>query len=218
MTFYTHGIGHLGQDAEISKTKNGGYWVRFSVGTNTTTSQGQQLTNWIRCSDFRKSNTNLAKYLVKGKQVFVRGTLESSKGDNGVTYLTTKVDEIQLLGGGEQGKVNPNWTALFGGGSQTPPSQSFTSQNKVYFVGDANTQLPLSQLAGKLTPETQVWTAGMASWLPASQVPELSHLFMAPPPQTPPPQGPPSQTPPSQGSTSQGSTSKAPEADEDNPF
>ena len=185
MTFYTQGIGHLGQDAEISKTKNG-YWVRFSVASNTATSQGQQLTNWVRCSDFRKSNTNLAKYLVKGKQVFVRGTLESSKGTNGVQYTTCTINEIELLGGGEQGSINPNWTALFGGGSQTPPSQSPPSQEKIYFVGDASTQLPLSQLAGRVTPETQVWTVGMASWLPASQAPELSHLFMAPPPQTPP--------------------------------
>lgn len=188
MTFYTQGIGHLGQDAEISKTKNG-YWVRFSVASNTVTSSGQQITNWIRCSDFRKSNTNLAKYLVKGKQVFVRGTLESSKGENGVQYTTCMVSEVELLGGG-QGAVNPDWTALFTQ-TQTPPSQSPPSQEKVYFVGDANTQLPLSQLAGKVQADTQIWTNGMASWLPASQVPELSHLFMAPPPQGPPPQTPP---------------------------
>jgi len=191
MTFYTQGIGHLGQDAEISKTKNG-YWVRFSVASNTVTSQGQQLTNWVRCSDFRKSNTNLAKYLVKGKQVFVRATLESSKGTNGVKYTTCTINEIELLGGGEQGAINPNWTALFEGGSQTPPPQAPTSsQEKIFYIGDANTQLPLSQLAGKVSPNTQVWTNGMSGWLVAGKVPELSHLFVTPPPQEPPPQTPP---------------------------
>tara|TARA_S200000501_G_C20855780_1_gene757688 strand:- start:209 stop:799 length:591 start_codon:yes stop_codon:yes gene_type:complete len=189
MAINAYGVGHLGQDAEISKTKNG-YWVRFSIASNTTTSQGQQLTNWVRCSDFRKSNTNLAKYLVKGKQVFVRGTLESSKATSGVQYTTCMVNEIVLLGGGEQGAVNPNWTALFGDDSQTPPSQTPTSQEKIFFIGDANTQLPASQLTGKVQADTQVWTNGMASWLPASQVPELSHLFVTPPPQGPPPQTP----------------------------
>lgn len=187
MAINAYGVGHLGQDAEISKTKNG-YWVRFSIASNTVTSNGQQLTNWVRCSDFRKSNTNLAKWLVKGKQVFVRGTLESSKGTNGVQYTTLMVNEIELLGGGEQGAVNPNWTALFGGGNQTPPPQS---QERIFYIGDANTQLPLSELAGKVQPETQVWSAGMANWAPASQVPELAHLFVAPPPQGPPPQTPP---------------------------
>lgn len=209
MAINAYGVGHLGQDAEISKTKNG-YWVRFSIATNTVTSSGQELTNWVRCSDFRKSNTNLAKWLVKGKQVFVRGTLESSKGTNGVQYTTCMVNEIELLGGGKQGAVNPNWTALFGGGNQTPPSQTPPSQDKIFFVGDANTQLPLSQLTGKVTPETQVWTVGMASWLPASQVPELSHLFMAPPPQGPPPQQPPAQNPPPPSSDD--------EINDENPF
>jgi len=45
---------------------------------------------------------------------------------------------------------------------------------------------------GQLTPLSMVWRNGMASWLPASQVPELAMLFAPPvgampPPLTPPP-------------------------------
>jgi membrane protease subunit (stomatin/prohibitin family) len=41
--------------------------------------------------------------------------------------------------------------------------------------------------SGQLTPQTMVWKAGLANWIPASQAPELAGLF----PQTPPPIAPP---------------------------
>ena len=42
---------------------------------------------------------------------------------------------------------------------------------------------------GQITPETLVWSQGMAAWTPAIQVPQLAELFAAPPP--PPPVAPP---------------------------
>ncbi len=49
--------------------------------------------------------------------------------------------------------------------------------------------------AGGLTPATLVWTAGMAGWLPAGQVPPLAGMLAAggppPPPPPPPPAAPP---------------------------
>ena len=43
------------------------------------------------------------------------------------------------------------------------------------------------------TPDSQVWTAGMAGWAPANTVPALQTLFAAPPPlpTEPPPTPPP---------------------------
>lgn len=56
-----------------------------------------------------------------------------------------------------------------------------------YFIVENNKQagpFSLEQLAAKgITPETNVWTDGMANWTPASQVSELQFLFA---PQTPP--------------------------------
>ena len=52
----------------------------------------------------------------------------------------------------------------------------------------------------QITPETMVWKAGMESWMPAGQVPELKALFapvQAPPP--PPPAGQPPPPPPPMG-------------------
>ena len=39
---------------------------------------------------------------------------------------------------------------------------------------------------GNLTPETMVWSAGMAQWLPAAQVPALASAFSQVPPPPPP--------------------------------
>lgn len=42
--------------------------------------------------------------------------------------------------------------------------------------------------SGQLTPQSLVWKAGLANWIPASQAPELAGLFQqTPPPLTPPP-------------------------------
>jgi hypothetical protein len=43
--------------------------------------------------------------------------------------------------------------------------------------------------AGRLLPTTMVWSAGMAAWVEAQQVPALAGLF-APPPPIPPPSPP----------------------------
>lgn len=50
-------------------------------------------------------------------------------------------------------------------------------------------QLSAGAAAGDLTPESLVWTNGMAGWLPAAQVPQLSSLFAASTPPPPPPPG-----------------------------
>lgn len=53
------------------------------------------------------------------------------------------------------------------------------------------------QLAsGQFTPESMVWSAGMANWLPASQVQALAGLFLATPPPPPPPPPPEGMPPP----------------------
>ena len=52
-------------------------------------------------------------------------------------------------------------------------------------------QLAQGATSGQLTPQTMVWSAGMANWVPAGQVPELMALFggSATPPPPPPPVG-----------------------------
>jgi len=46
-------------------------------------------------------------------------------------------------------------------------------------------QLTEAVVAGRLRPDSLVWTSGMTGWLPASQVPQLASLFGAMPPPVP---------------------------------
>lgn len=54
-------------------------------------------------------------------------------------------------------------------------------------------QLQDAAMNGRMTGQSLVWSAGMAGWTPAAQVPALAHIFAAPPPLPPaaPPPGPP---------------------------
>jgi len=50
-------------------------------------------------------------------------------------------------------------------------------------------QIAQAIATGRVRPETLVWTAGMATWTAASQVPQLAALFRAAPPPPPRPTG-----------------------------
>lgn len=74
---------------------------------------------------------------------------------------------------------------------QTPPPLVQDAQTFHVAVNGASTgPFPMDQLrqmvgSGQLTPESLVWSAGMAGWTPANQVPALQGLFVAPPPVPP---------------------------------
>jgi len=54
-------------------------------------------------------------------------------------------------------------------------------------------QLQDAAMNGRMTGQSLVWSAGMAGWTSAAQVPALAHIFAVPPPLPPaaPPPGPP---------------------------
>ena len=93
--------GNLAADAEVEavgdKTR-----MRFRVAVN---GYGEK-TYWVSCVSWRPGlNDSLAKYLVKGKQVSIVGSLETyvrEIGDQKVTVTGVNVDTIKLLGGGER--------------------------------------------------------------------------------------------------------------------
>ncbi len=72
--------------------------------------------------------------------------------------------------------------------SMTPPPPP-TSNYMLYVNGAQSGPFNLAQLqqlaqTGQFTPQTYVWKQGMANWLPAEQIAELSGIFVQ---QTPPP-------------------------------
>ena len=71
-----------------------------------------------------------------------------------------------------------------------PPPVPVSAGFHVAIGGDTQGPFPVGQLSEKITPETLVWSQGMAAWTPAAQVPQLAGLFSTPPPPPPPPPPP----------------------------
>lgn len=99
-------IGHLGRDAETKFTPSQVAVTRFSVATNRRwkdqqTGEWKEETDWANIVLWRQEN--LANYLVKGKQVYVEGRLQTRSYDDKdgkKVYMTEVVaDDVILLGG-----------------------------------------------------------------------------------------------------------------------
>ena len=99
-------IGHLGRDAETKFTPSQVAVTRFSVATNRRwkdqqTGEWKEETDWANVVLWRQEN--LANYLVKGKQVYVEGRLQTRSYDDKdgkKVYMTEVVaDDVILLGG-----------------------------------------------------------------------------------------------------------------------
>ena len=105
-------LGHLGKDAETKFTPSGVARSNFTIATNRrwkdqATGEWKEITDWHNVVLWRSEN--LANYLLKGKQVYVEGRLESRSWEDKEgqkKYITEVVaDDLVLLGGrgGEAG-------------------------------------------------------------------------------------------------------------------
>lgn len=100
-------LGHLGKDAETKFTPNGVARSSFTIATNRRW-KDQQSGEWKDVTDWHNvvlwRSENVANYLLKGKQVYIEGRLESRSWEDKEgqkKYITEVVcDELILLGGG----------------------------------------------------------------------------------------------------------------------
>jgi len=104
-------IGNLGRDAETKFTPSGVAATRFSVATSRRwkdkeSEEWKEDTNWTNVLLWRAEN--LANYLLKGKQVYVEGRLQTRSYDDkdGKKVYATEViaEEVVLLGGQAEGQ------------------------------------------------------------------------------------------------------------------
>ena len=104
-------IGNLGRDAETKFTPSGVAATRFSVATSRRwkdkeSDEWKEDTNWTNVVLWRAEN--LASYLLKGKQVYVEGRLQTRSYDDkdGKKVYATEViaEEVVLLGGQAEGQ------------------------------------------------------------------------------------------------------------------
>jgi len=105
-------LGHIGKDAETKFTPSGISVSKFSLATNRR-SKDQQTGEWKDVTDWHNivmwRTENVANYLLKGKQIFLEGRLESRSWEDkeGQKRYTTEVicegASVILLGGGGRG-------------------------------------------------------------------------------------------------------------------
>lgn len=101
-------IGHLGRDAELRYTPGGAAVATINMATtdvwNDKQGARQERTEWHRVVVWGKLAESLGEYLLKGKQVYVAGKLQTRKWTDkeGTERFTTEIraDKIVLLGGG----------------------------------------------------------------------------------------------------------------------
>ena len=99
-------IGRLGQDAELKTTPNGASYLVFSLATSETwkdkaTGEKKEKTEWQRCKLWGDRAKSLAQYMVKGKEFFVEGSLETTSFEkDGVKKFVTdvKVSDVRFVG------------------------------------------------------------------------------------------------------------------------
>ena len=122
-------IGNLGKDAELRHTPGGSAVANFSIATTEKwtdkgTGQQQERTEWHRVNLWGKVAEALSQCLVKGKQVFVEGSIHTRKWedrDGNERYSTeVKARNVVLLGGGGRQQ---------GGAQQPGPAPELTEDD-----------------------------------------------------------------------------------------
>ena len=101
-------VGNLGRDAELRYTPGGAAVATLNMATtevwNDKAGQRQEKTEWHRVVLWGKQAESLTEYLIKGKQVYVEGRLQTRQWDDkdGNKRYTTEIrgDRVVLLGGG----------------------------------------------------------------------------------------------------------------------
>ena len=100
-------IGNLGRDIELRYTSGGTAVATLNMATtdfwNDKSGQRQEKTEWHRVVLWGKTAESLAEYLLKGRQIYVEGRLQTRQWDDkdGNKRYTTEVraDRVVLLGG-----------------------------------------------------------------------------------------------------------------------
>ena len=120
-------VGNLGGDC-IVKEVNGKNVINFNVAHTEKFKDAQgslkEKTTWVNCA-YWTDRTAVAQYLKRGKMVYVEGSPEAdgylNKDNQPAATLRMRVQNLQLLGGGEGGSQNS------GGNQMASSTPSVTS-------------------------------------------------------------------------------------------
>lgn len=139
-------IGNLGRDAETKFTPSGVARTNFSIATtrrykDTATGDWKDETDWHNVVLWRSEN--LANYLLKGKQVYIEGRLQTRNyedKDGKKVYATEVVaEEVMLLGGRAEGEGG-------GGGGGYSADRSFSQDRPASGAAGGPVSMPRSAM------------------------------------------------------------------------
>ncbi|MBF0572785.1 MAG: single-stranded DNA-binding protein [Desulfamplus sp.] len=163
-------IGNLGADPELRYSPQGMAFSNFSVATtelwsDKSTGEKQERTEWHKIVAFGKTAENCAKYLAKGRQVYVEGRLQTSSYEkDGQTHYITKImaDTVNFLGTKQDGAGYNQGGGSYqqAGGYQPPRQQQPPNQNFGSYPGGGGYQgdgtgYQYSGNASKANPNSQ---------------------------------------------------------------
>jgi single-strand DNA-binding protein len=97
--------GRTTRDAELRHTGGGDAVLSFSVAVDDRSGK-EKTTLFFDCSVWGKRAAALAPHIVKGMSVAVSGDI-GTREHLGKTYLTVRVNELTMLGGGEKKEAAP---------------------------------------------------------------------------------------------------------------
>lgn len=98
-------LGNLGADPELRYTKSNKAVCNMTVATSFRPKAGPEQTEWHRVIAWENNAENCAKFLKKGRQVFVDGRLANRKWEkDGHQHVTTEIiaDRIMFIGSSEK--------------------------------------------------------------------------------------------------------------------
>ncbi len=109
-------VGRVGNNPELKTLSPGNMVATFSVATSESwvkDGQKQERTEWHRIVVWGKQAENCAKYLAKGRQVYIEGRLQTRQWEDqqGQKKYSTEIvaNTVQFLGGqSEQSNTNTN--------------------------------------------------------------------------------------------------------------
>ena len=131
-------VGRLGNAPETKAFGQGQTVTKLSIATSENwlgkDGQKQERTEWHRITAWGKLGENAAKYLAKGRQVYIEGKLQTSSYDKeGVKMYTTEIvaSTIQFLGSGEPANKQQNNDTQnnFNMNDFGPPPDSFQNED-----------------------------------------------------------------------------------------
>ena len=133
-------LGRLGQNPEISYTQSGLAVCKFSLATSKKQKNGQEVTQWHRCTAFDKAGELITKYVSKGNMLYIEGEITYGQYEkDGVTRYTTDiiVREFNFISSGDGRQGGGQNTQQGGGysGNQGPSSNNFKGQTSPGMTG-----------------------------------------------------------------------------------